>query len=229
MDVTGTQQSGDLLVEWTPVSSSSELTYTIVYNTAPPSNGLMYTMSRITGSPFTIPRESLAPDRACSVGVQARDERTTFNGPHSFAENCFVNSTIPPVAPTIDLTYDHPWFELKWKPSADTNGFILDYIIRLRNVTVQDDDGDCGNICNENTYEYSILVEPDLTTYLERINVTVDTCFCASVEARNGGGSSQRSYASQFYKYEPEPVIIKHPGIDHVIVEVHCYCFSESS
>ena len=208
MGITVTQQqSGNILVEWTRVSSSSELTYTIVYDTVLPSNGFMFTLSGITELSVTIPRESLALDHACSVGVRARDERTTFYGAWSYAENCFVSSTIPPRAPTTELIYDHPWFELKWAP-ANTNGFILDYIIRLRNVTMQNGDGNCSNICNENTYEYSISVEPELTTYLERINVTVDTCFCASVEARNGVGSSQRSYASQFYKYEPSIIII---------------------
>ena len=208
MNITVRQQDLDLVVEWSPVSSSSELTYTIVYDTVPPSNGLMFTMSRITGSSFTIPREALALDRACSVGVRAKDERITFYGAWSYAENCFVSSMIPPGAPTIELIYDHPWFELKWDPSADTNGYILDYIIRLRNATVQDDSGDCRDICNENTYQYSFSVEPEPTMYLERINVTDNTCFCASVEARNGGGTSPRSFASQFYKYVPSIIII---------------------
>lgn len=207
------QQDGDLVVEWMAPSSSSQLTYTVLYDTIPSSEGSVFTVDEINMLSFRIPRENLVFDQNCSVGVRARDVRTTFFGAWSYAESCTVRSTVQPGTPTVDdnsLTYTHPLFELKWGPPAETNGFILEYIVRLRNGTAEKDD-DCNSVCDTGTpYEYSVPIKPDSTTYRAVINVTSSTCFCASVEARNGAGTSSRSYTSKFYKYEPP--ILSTPG-----------------
>ena len=130
MGITVTQQDLDLVVEWIPVASSSNLTYTIVYDTVPPSDGSMLTIPEIRESNYRIRGNDLVLDRACSVGVRARDERTTFYGAWYYAKSCNLNSTIPPGMPVIDLSYNHPLFELKWEPPVNPNGFIQEYIIR---------------------------------------------------------------------------------------------------
>ena len=212
MGITVTQQDMDLVIEWTPVASSSNLTYTIVYDTVPPSDGSMLTIPEIRESNYRIHGNNLVLDRACSVGVRARDERTTFYGAWSYAESCNLNSMIRPEMPVIDLSYNHPLFELKWEPPVNPNGLIQEYIVRLKNETSSNDMGDCSDICDESTYELHIPIEPGITMYFQVINVTDDTCFCASVEARNGAGSSPRSFASHFYEYKPSIIYVTVPN-----------------
>ena len=197
---------GDLVIEWDAPLSGSDLSYTITYDTVPPSNNKSVTMSGIRGLSTRIFRENLVFDRACSVGVRARDERTTFFGAWSFAESCFVNSPYPPGAPIIDNpSYERPLFILKWAPPTDDNEFlIVQYIVRLRNGT-----DNCDDLCVEDIYEHSIPVKSDSTDYMEVFSVNDSTCFCASVTAENRAGSST-SFTSLFYKYE-SPVITE-PG-----------------
>ena len=199
----------ELVVEWTAPPSSSPLRYTVQYDTVPPSSGSLFTRDDIELLSLRIPENSLVFDQACSVRVQARDQRTGFYGAWSYAGTCYVNTTTPPGRPTISengLTYVHPLFELKWDPPANSNGFISNYIIELMNETTEED-SDC-DLCNQDTYMYSFLVKPDSTVYREVINVTASTCFCAAVRTMNGAGTSARStIASKFYKYEPMIVI----------------------
>ena len=213
MGITVTQEDLDLVIEWTPVESSSNLTYTIVYDTVPPSDGSMLTIPEIRESSYRISGNDLVLDRACSVGVRARDKKTKFYGAWSYAESCNLNSMIPPEMPVIDLSYNHPLFELKWEPPVNPNGFIQEYIIRLKNATSSNDMGDCSDTCDdESIYESHIPIEPGITMYFQVINVTDDTCFCASVEARNGAGSSRRSFASHFYEYKPSIIYVTVPN-----------------
>ena len=73
----------DLVIEWVspPNHSDSSYTYTIIYDTVPPSSESVTTMSGIQGLSTTIFKESLVFDHTCSVGVHARDVRTTFLEP----------------------------------------------------------------------------------------------------------------------------------------------------
>ena len=197
--------NGDLVIEWDAPLSGSDLSYTITYDTVPPSNNKSVTMSGIRGSPTTILRDNLVIDRTCSVGVRARDERTTFFGAWSYAESCFVNSPYEPGTPIIDNpSYERPLFILKWAPPTDDNEFlIVQYIVRLRNETADN----CDDVCNEDTYEHSIPVKSGSTDYMEVFSVNASTCFCASVTAENGAGRST-SFTSLFYKYEPPVSVV---------------------
>ena len=207
------QINRELVVEWTAPPSSSPLGYTVQYDTVPPSSGSLFTRDDIELLSLRILENSLVFDQTCSVRVQARDQRTGFYGAWSYAGTCYVNTTIPPGRPTISengLTYVHPLFELKWDPPANSNGFISNYIIELMNETTED--SDC-NLCNQDEYMYSFSVKPDPTVYLEVINVTASTCFCAAVRTMNGAGTSARSaIASKFYKYESMIVTLPDVG-----------------
>ena len=178
------------------------------YDTVPPSmasSGSLFAQENVELSSLRIPVNELVFDRACSVRVRATDQRTGFHGAWSYARTCYVNTTVPPESPSVDLTYVHPLFKLKWDPPADSNGFILNYVVEVMNTTTEDSDCDLCN--NQNTYDYSYLLKPDSTIYFEVVNVSASTCFCAAVRARNGAGASSRVVAFHFYKYEPMTTI----------------------
>ena len=209
MDIMATQRGGELVVEWTAPPSSSSLRYTVQYDTVPPSSsGSLSTGEDIELLSFRIPENELVFDRGCSVRVRARDQRTGLYGAWSYAGTCYVNTTVPPGRPSIELTYVHPLFELKWETLADPNGFISNYIVEVMNITTEEEsDCDINGLCSQGPYDYSYSRKPDSIIYLEVVNVTASTCFCAAVMARNGAGASSRPVASQFYKYEPMIVI----------------------
>ena len=212
-----TQDNEELLIQWNEPPSSSLLRYAIQYDTVPPSSGALFTRNEIQGLSTRIPKQNLVFDRACSVGVRARDERTGFYGSWSYSESCFVNTLTPPEMPMISnngQTYDYPLYVLQWDPPSDTNGLISEYIVSLRNVTAKEEN-ECNTICNQGTYEYSFMRKPESRIYQEKIEVTDSTCFCAAVEARNGAGSSSPTIHFIFY-----PVIAPTSSVEKVLPTV---------
>ena len=202
MNILVTQNREGLIIKWTPPQSTSELIYTVQYDTVPPSNGALFTKTE-TQNMTMITEQNLVFDRACSVGVRAMDNRTGLYGSWSYAD-CFVNTTTAPGVPIIGvngLTYDYPFLVLQWDPPNDTNGFILKYNVSLRNVTAKTED-DCNILCGSGTFEDSFEVECEPYVY-EVIKVTASTCFCAAVKAINGAGSSSAATRVIFY-----PVIV---------------------
>ena len=204
------QMDEELTVEWTSPLSSSSLTYTVQYDTVPPSpGGSLYIRDEIDLLSTTIPVNYLVFDQTCSIRVRARDKRTGFYGAWSYARTCYARTKTPPESPLINdtgLTYVYPLFEFKWDPPTNHIGFISNYIIELMYVSTEKDtkcNSDIDGLCNQDTYNYTFQVKPDSTIYHKVINVTTSTCFCATVTAMNGAGNSLRANASRFYKYEP--------------------------
>jgi len=204
------QINEELTVEWTSPPSSSSLTYTVQYDTVPPSpNGSLYTRDEIDLLSTTIPVNYLVFDQTCSIRVRARDERTGFYGAWSYARTFYARTKTPPESPLINdtgLSYVYPLFELKWDPPTDHIGFISNYIIELMYVSTEKDsncNSDINGLCNQGTYNYTFSVKADSTIYNKIINVTTSTCFCAAVTSMNGAGNSSRANVSRFYKYDP--------------------------
>ena len=203
------QLSEELTVEWTSPISSSSLTYTVQYDTVPPSpDGSLYTRDEIDLLSTTIPVSYLVFDHACSIRIRARDERTGFYGAWSYARTCYARTKTPPESPSINdtgLSYVYPLFKLQWDPPINHIGFISNYIVELLYVPTEKDsicNSDINGLCNQGTYNYTFPVKPDSTIYHEVINVTTSTCFCAALTATNGAGNSSRANVSKFYKYE---------------------------
>ena len=204
-----TQIDDKLEVRWTALSSNSPLTYTVQYDTVPPSrapSGSLFNEDRINISSATIPGDNLVFGQNCSVRVRAFDERTNLYGAWSYAGICYVMTTDttvtmhPPDAPSVinDILTDVKLFELKWGPPTSINRFISNYTIELANETADIDD--CSRLCNNQVlYMYRFTVEPNCTVYREMINVTENTCFCAIVTAVNEAGS-ERTVVSKFYE-----------------------------
>ena len=76
----------------------------------------------------------------------------------------------------------------------------MQYIVCLRNETADN----CNVLCDQSTYEHSIPVKSDsiYNKHIQVYFVNSSTCFCASVMAENGAGSSA-SVTSLFYEYKP--------------------------
>lgn len=206
-------QDRDLVVQWIAPPSNSRLTYTVRYDTVPPSDNQSFMMMDIEALSIRIPEDKLLFDRSCSVGVRARDEVTMFSGSWSYAENCFVASVNRPETPKTSITFTHPLYELKWDPPTNTNGFISRYAVELKNETRKDlEEGQCVGWCeDQRSYENKITLKSDSTDYREVINVTDNTCFCAVVEAVNAAGSSSMM-AVHFYKYQSRNIVVGPTG-----------------
>jgi len=194
------------VVNWVAPQGSRSLTYTVVYNTIPASNDSQI-ISGITGLTHTFSNFQVF-DTPCVVAVQSMDTMTGLTGSFS-SSNCSIIAFMqpnPPVVTNDDISYDKV-FRLKWLPPPDPNGFILEYVVMLVNSTADSRD-ECSVLCNNTAGGLTtIRVRPEITCYVEVLEVLEDTCFCARVNASNSAGSAQSNGVFLWYDYESPPAV----------------------